>query len=218
MPAGRLSEQRDEHRLRELRDLTDVSDPALVQLARGHGPDAPEPLHGQRVEKGQLAIGRHEEEAVGLGHAARHLGEKLRPGDADRDGQADPVEHVVLESPGDLDGCAGDPSHAVHVEERLVDRQALDERRRVVEHLVHRLARLAVGREAGWNHDRLRAEAPRLPATHRRAHAVRLRLVARREDDASADDHRSAAQPRIVPLLDGREERVEVGVEDLRLS
>ncbi len=41
-----------------------------------------------------------------------------------------------------------------------------------------------------------------------------LGLVARGEDDASADDHRPAAQPRIVPLLDGREERVEVNVKD----
>ena len=39
-------------------------------------------------------------------------------------------------------------SHPADVEERLVDRQPLDERRRVLEHLEHRLARLRVGRHA----------------------------------------------------------------------
>ena len=64
----------------------------------------------------------------------------------------------------------------------------------------------------------LRAQPARLPAAHRRAHAARPRLVARREHDAAADDHRPAAQPRIVALLDRRVERVEVGVQDRRLA
>ena len=49
---------------------------------------------------------------------------------------------------------------------------------------------------------------------HRRADAERLGLVAGREHDAAADDHRPAAQARVVALLDRRVERVEVGVED----
>ena len=51
-------------------------------------------------------------------------------------------------------------------------------------------------------------------AAHRAGDAIRLRLVARGEDDPAADDHRPAAQPRVVALLDRREEGVEVGVED----
>ena len=54
-----------------------------------------------------------------------------------------------------------------------------------------------------------------LPA-HRRADAVRLRLVARGQNDTAADDHRLPAQARVVPLLDRREERVRVGVQDRR--
>ena len=41
------------------------------------------------------------------------------------------------------------------------------------------------------------------------------RLVRARRDHAGADDHRPAAQPRIALLLDRREERVDVDVEDL---
>ncbi len=69
----------------------------------------------------------------------------------------------------------------------------------------------------GRDDDRVRAQAARLRAAHRRAHAVRLRLVARGEHDARPDDHRPAAQPRVVALLDRRVERVEVGVQDRRL-
>jgi hypothetical protein len=43
---------------------------------------------------------------------------------------------------------------------------------------------------------------------------VRLGFVAGREDDARADDYRPATEPRVIPLLDRREERVDVGVQD----
>jgi hypothetical protein len=45
---------------------------------------------------------------------------------------------------------------------------------------------------------------------------VGLGLVAGRKHDTAADDHGAAAKARIVALLDGREERVEVGVQDRR--
>ena len=55
-------------------------------------------------------------------------------------------------------------------------------------------------------------------AAHRGADAERLRLVAGGEHDPAADDHRPAAQARVVALLDRRVERVEVGVQDRRLA
>ena len=57
-----------------------------------------------------------------------------------------------------------------------------------------RLARLRVRRHPRRHDDRVRAQPARLPAAHRRADAERLRLVARREHDPAADDHRPAAQ------------------------
>ena len=108
-------------------------------------------------------------------------------------------------------------AHPAHVEERLVDREPLDERRRVVEDLEHRLARLGVRRHARRDDDRVGAQPARLPAAHRGADAERLRLVARREHDPAADDDGPAAQPRVVALLDRRVERVDIGVQDRRL-
>ena len=58
---------------------------------------------------------------------------------------------------------------------------------------------------------RMRADA------HRRADAERLGLVAGGEHDPAADDHRPTAETGVVTLLDRREERVEIGVQDRRL-
>jgi hypothetical protein len=64
----------------------------------------------------------------------------------------------------------------------------------------------------------MRAEPTGEPTAHRRADAERLGLVARGEHDSAADDHGLPAQARVVALLDGREERVEVGVQDRPLA
>jgi hypothetical protein len=45
-------------------------------------------------------------------------------------------------------------------------------------------------------------------------HAARLGLVARGQDDAAAHEDGAAEERRIVALLHGRVERVEVGMED----
>jgi hypothetical protein len=107
--ARRTPEHRDEHALGELGDLTHRPDPALVQLLRRDGADAPEPLDRQRMQEGQLAAARHHEQAIGLGHAAGHLGEELRPRHPDGDRQADALEHVAPQPDGDLHRRARDP-------------------------------------------------------------------------------------------------------------
>ena len=214
--ARSTAEHRHEDGLGQLRHLPHRRDPALVELARGGRSDSPEPLHRQRVKEGQLAVGRHDEQAVGLRDAARHLGEELRPRHAHRDRQADVPAHLATQPRGDLGGRPRDPLEPADVEERFVDREAFDERRHVVEHPEHRLARLGVDRHPRRHDDGTRAQPPCLPSTHCRAHSEGLGLVARCEHDASAHDYGPAAQARIVPLLDGRVERVEVGVEDRR--
>ena len=112
----------------------------------------------------------------------------------------------------------GQPADAAGVEERLVDREPLDPRRRVLEDAVDLLARLGVGRHPRLDHDRGRAEPAGAADAHRRADAVRLRLVASREHHPRADDHRATAQARVVALLDRREEGVEIRVQDRGLA
>ena len=215
LAARRPAEHRHERVLRELGDLADRPDPSRPQLLGGHRADAPEPLDRQRVEEGQLAVGRHDEEAVRLRDPARHLRQELRPGDADGDGKPDPLADVPAQPHGDLRGGARQPLEAADVEERLVDREALDDRRCVVEDPEHLLARLGVGGHAGRDDDGVGAETPGLYAAHRGADPVRLRLVAGSEDDPGPDDHGPPPKARVVPLLHGRVEGVDVRVEDL---
>ena len=75
-----------------------------------------------------------------------------------------------------------------------------------------------VGRHPRRDGDHVRTEATGLATAHRGADAVCARLVAGREHDSHPDDDGSAAQATVVSLLDRREERVEVGVEDVRLA
>jgi hypothetical protein len=212
-PAG-PAEQRDQQRFAQRGDLADRADPHAVQGGCGDPADPPEPLDGQRVQEGQLALRRDQQQPVGLGDPAGHLGQELGARDAHRDGQPDLLEHVAAQRRGDVVRGPGDPPQPAHVEERLVDRDALDQRRRGAEDLEHRLARIRVGAHPRRHDDRLRAELARLPSAHRGAHAAGLRLVGRREDHAPADDDRPAAQAHVVALLDRRVESVQVGVQD----
>ena len=189
-------------------------DPAGVQLGGGLGADAPHPLDRQRMEEGQFAIAGHDEQPVGLGHGAGDLGQELGAGDADADRQAHPFAHRAAQTDGDLRRRARRAPQPAHVEERLVDRDAFDERRRVVEHLEHRLAGGGVGGQVRFDEDGVGAQAPGDRPAHRRAHAVRPRLVAGAHHHADADDHRAAAQLGVVALLHRGEEGIEVGVED----
>ncbi len=84
----------------------------------------------------------------------------------------------------------------------------------VVEHLEHRVAGRRVRRHPRRHHDRVRTQRPGLAAAHRGAHPVGLGLVAGGEHHASADEHGTSAQRRIVTLLHRRVERIEVGVQD----
>ena len=68
------------------------------------GPTPHSRLDRERVQELELAVGRHDQQTVGLGDAARDLGEELGASDADRDREADPLEHVVSQPDGDLGG------------------------------------------------------------------------------------------------------------------
>ena len=123
------TEQRHERCVRELGDLTDRIDPDTVKLCGRHRPDTPQSLDWKRLKEGELAVRGYFEQTVGLGHSARNLGEVLRPRDADGDRQPNPFAHLSPQADGDLPGSPGEPSESANVEERLVDRQPLHERR-----------------------------------------------------------------------------------------
>jgi hypothetical protein len=142
VPAGRLAEQPDELVLVQPRDVTDRRQPPRAQLPRGRLADAPEPLERERVQELALAAGRHDEQAVGLRRPARDLRDDLARRHPDRHREADPRPHLAPQPRGDFCRRARDPLEPAHVEERLLHRHALDQRRRPLEHAEQR-ARLA---------------------------------------------------------------------------
>ena len=218
VPARRPAEHRDQRRLGQPGHLAHRGDAAAAQLGRGDRADPPEALDREGMEELELALRVDDEQAVGLGHAARHLGEELGPGHAHGYGQPNALGDLPAQPHCDLASRARDPPQPADVEERLVDRQALDQGCGLVEHLEHRLAGLRVGRHARLHDNRPRAQPARLGAAHGRTNPERLGLIAGGEHDAPADDDGTPAQAGIVPLLDRRVEGVEVGVQDRGLA
>ena len=174
VPARRPAEHLDEHRLLEPCDLGDRGDPVAAKLLARDRPDAPEPLDRERVEEIELAVRRHHEQAVGLADRARDLREELRARHADGDRQADLLAHLAPQPLGDLGRPAGEVLHAADVEERLVDRQRLHDRRRPLEDLEHGLARLGIGRHSRRDHGAPagRAAAPAARPSQSARHAA----------------------------------------------
>ena len=188
-----------------------------VELRLRDRSDAPQPLDRQRVQELDLAIRRHDQQPVRLGRRARDLGQVLRARDAHGDRQPDLAAHPFAQPRRDRRRRSRDAFEAADVEERLVDRDALHVGSGVPEDVEDRLARLDVRVEVRRHHDEVRTQAPRRRATHRRADAAGLGLVARGHHHAAADGDGLAAQRRIVPLMNGGKECVQVSVQYVRL-
>jgi hypothetical protein len=170
------------------------------------------------MQEVELAARRHDQQPIRLGNRAGHLGEELGAGHADRDRETHLLADPVPQSRGDLGCRARDPIEPARVEKRLVDRERLDHGSGLLEDAEHGLARLGVGRHPRRHDDRVGTQPARLGAAHRRANAVCLCLVAGREHDAPAHDHRPAEEARVVTLLHRGVERVEVGMQDRGLA
>ena len=109
------------------------------------------------------------------------------------------------------------PLGAGEVEERLVDRQRLDQRRQRQHPLAHRAADLDIFRHVRLDDGGVRAELQRLEHRHRRADAVGARDVAAGRDHAAlaaADDQRLVGESWVVALLDRGVEGVAVDMGD----
>ena len=111
-------------------------------------------------------------------------------------------------------------SRGGHVQEGLVDRDRLHERRESTKDRHDLATHALVGSPVHRHEDAVGAEPSSRPDGHRRVDAELPCLVRGGAHDAAvarpahADDHRSADELRVIPLLDGREEGVEVDVQD----
>ncbi len=214
VPAGSGAEERAKSTLSECRDVAHRLDAGVVELGLGDGSDAPQPADRQRMQEGQLGARCDDQQSVGFADRTRDLGQELAACAAHRDRETDLVADAAADRRGDVLRGPADASEPADTEERLVDADALHDRRRVVEDVEDLAAGLHVGVEPRPDHDGVRAEPARLVAGHRRAHSPRLGLVAGGQHHASPDQDGASSQGGIVPLLDRGVERVEVGVQD----
>ena len=109
---------------------------------------------------------------------------------------------------------------AGEIEERFVEGERFDERRRFEHQLFHLAADGDIFLHVGANDHGVRAGLERLEHRHRRLHAVGARDVAGRGDDAAlaaADDDGLVHQARVVAFLDGGVEGVAVDVGERQL-
>ena len=109
------------------------------------------------------------------------------------------------------------PLGAGQIEEGLVDRQRLDQRRQREHHLADLAADPRIFFHVGPDHSGVRAQPQRLEHRHGRSHPEGAGDVAGRGDDAAlaaADDHRLGGKRRIVALLDRGVEGVAIDMGD----
>ena len=123
-----------------------VSMPCACSLSAVIAPTPHSRRTGSGCRKASSRSGRNQQQAVGLGLLAGHLGEELRAGDADGDRQPDPVADLAAQPGRDLHRGARDAAQPADVEERLVHRYRLHQRGGVAEDLEDRVAGLGVGR------------------------------------------------------------------------
>src|SRR5258705_3121541 len=209
-----------QHRAADPGELADGPEaPPRQHLARAR-PHTPETLQRERGEEGGLAAFGHDHEAVWLAEVRADLGAQLVRRDADRDDETEAFSHRTLDLFGHRDRTTEQMLGRGHVEERLVQRDRLHQRRLLVKDRHDRIGRLEIAVEVAWHVDAIRTEPSRDRERHGRANAEGARLVGSRHDDPSlvrtiaTDDDRLAAVLRMVPLLDRRVERVEVAVKD----
>ena len=100
------------------------------------------------------------------------------------------------------------------VEERLVDGDALHERREVAEHCHHVVGQALVLREMSVHEVEVGAESFGPPSRHSALHPELFRFVRRGQHHAASDSDRTSTQLRVQQLLDRCVERIEVGVKD----
>src|SRR4051812_29780364 len=146
------------------------------------------------------------------------LRQELVAGEADRDADADVALDVACEPRQHL--CR---DHAVHplgageIEEGLVDRERLDQRRQRLHGLAYLAPNPDIFRHVRRDHGGMRAGFQRLVHRHGRPHAVGAGDVAGGRHHAAlapADDHGLVGDVGIVALLDGRVEGVAVDMCD----
>jgi hypothetical protein len=177
-----------------------------------------QPADRQRVEYRVDLGGAHDDESVGLLEVGGDLGHELVRRHADRCCERGSLADHALDLPRDPFPVSVQRRARRDVEESLVQRQSLHQRRELVEDAEDLARNRLVVRHPRRDAQGLRAAAQGFAHRHGRAHAKAAHLVARGRDDTpcacAAHDHGAAAQRCVVALFDGCIKGIHVHVQD----
>ena len=127
------------------------------------GSEPGKPAERQRREERGFVTGLDHDEPARLAQVRRDLRHRLARRHAERCVETGRREHAVADLLRDVAGRSEAPERPRHLQERLVERQRLEDRRVVAGDVEHRLRRVAVGAEVDRHDNRLRAEPQRGP-------------------------------------------------------
>lgn len=214
VPPGGLAENPHQDATFQLGHLARGVDAELRQPRGGLRPYSPQLLDAEGVQEVVLAVGLNEQEPIRFGHLARHLGQEGGASHPNRDRKADlPADSLAQPGP-DRERGHVDTVQPPHVQERLVDRDALNLGGGVAKDPEHGLRRRHVGIEVCPHLDEIGAQRPGLATWHCGAHSTPLRLVARGQHNSAPDGDRSPPQAGVVALGDRGVEGIQVCVQD----
>ena len=210
-----------ELRVAERRELADRLHPGRGEPLLRLRPDAGQRAHRERSEEARLLARRHDGDPARLAAVGGDLADDLRRRDAERAGERRRGADRGLHRLRDRARAGERGDDGAEVEVALVDPDLLDPWHDLADRAPDRLRVLPVERVARPDEHDVGAAPERLGRAHRRADAEAPRDVVRRRDDAAAlriaaDDERPRAQRRVLELLDGGEERVEVEMGEYR--
>ena len=158
-------------------------------------------------------------DAAGLRELARDPRERLVRRDADREREVARVAHRALDPLGDVARRSCMTRGTGEVDEEVVDRGDLDQRRELEQDARRPLAQPVRGLRVAVAEDRDRAAPGGFGQAHPRVHAEAPRLVGAGHHQVArigwpADDDRPAAELGVERLLDRGQEGVHVEVQD----
>jgi hypothetical protein len=156
---------------------------------------------------------------VRLARIRRHLGQVLVRGDADRQAEAGLGLHAGLQGPGHFQGGAQQAAGACEIQEGLVDGDLLEQRGGALQDGHHLFGDLGVALHAHRQEHAPGAAALGLGDGHRRPHSEAPGFVGAgghhpARAGTGADDDRLPFQGRVVDLLHGGVEGVQVHMKD----
>src|SRR5947208_17090952 len=129
------------------------------------------------MEENQLGLRIDNYQSVGLSHLRGNLRQVLGSSHANRDWQADLSSHSMAYCRCDLSRRTEEMSAPCDISEGLIDRDSLDERREIIEHIDDGIAQPLVLLEMTTHEYQLRTEFACTPSRHATADSERLGFV-----------------------------------------